>query len=167
MWFFMYACYLLMGLSFLLLTTLGVQGYFGFHVMGVNHPTFALLTAIIYLFAETLVIFFFVGTGVSVKEYTRDHNVDATYHRRSIDIKRRLYPPVLTNILLFMIVFITGGAVDTQLMPGFVHGLLYLATVLHFLKVIKVQHQCFRDNTAIILKMSGIESNIELSVSKG
>jgi hypothetical protein len=143
---------------------LGIQGYAGFHLIGINHPTLALLTAIVYLFTQTLIMFFFVGTGVSVKEYTREHNIDDRFHKQSISLKRRLYPPILLNIFIFMLAFISGGAVDTHLMPGFLHGILYFAVLIHFVKVMRVQHHCFKDNTAIILNMSGIESKLEMSV---
>jgi len=166
MWFFMIACYVLTAVSYVMLLSLGLQGYFGGHLLGVNHPTFALLTAIVYLFTETLVIFFFVGTGVSVKEFTQEHGADPEFHRQSIQIKRRLYPPLLLNILIFMVTFIIGGAVDTNRLPGFVHGLLFVILILHFTKAIMVQHRCFKENTAIILAMSGIDTKLEMGSSQ-
>ena len=103
MWFFMYTCYLLSALSFLLMALIGLQGYFHFAVLSVNHPTLAMMAIIIYLFAETLVMFFFVGTGVSIKEYMQSHATAGDYHRQSLQIKRRLYPPTLANLLLMML----------------------------------------------------------------
>ena len=163
MWFFMYSCYLLTALSFVCMLLLGLQGYVQMQVLGINHPAFALLTAIIYLLTETLVMFFFVGTGVSVKEYSHENKLDPSYHQRSVSLKRRLYPPVLLNILLFMIAFITGGAVDTGKLPGFWHGMLFWFVFLHFVKTIVVQHRCFRANTAIILNMSNIPTELEMN----
>ena len=158
MWFFMISCYVLTGLSYIMLLGLGIQGLVVFKMLGVNHPAFALLTAIIYLFTETLVIFFFVGTGVSIKEYTQEHNTSPEYHKQSIAVKRSIYPPLLLDILLFMIVFILGGAVDTNKLPGYVHGLVYVLFIIHFTRTIVIQHRCFKDNTGIILAMSDVQS---------
>ncbi|MEE9167107.1 MAG: hypothetical protein V3U24_06575 [Candidatus Neomarinimicrobiota bacterium] len=148
--------YLLTGASFLAIVITGAQGYLGFQALGVNHPTFALLSSILYLFTEVLVMFFFVGTGVSVKEHVRDKGGDPDYHRRSVAIKRKLYPPTLVNVLLVMSVFVTGGAVDTGLLPGWAHGLLFLFTIAHFARTIRVQHRGLKENTRIIWEMTGV-----------
>jgi len=144
-------------LSFLMLLLTALQGYFSFLIFNANHATFALLTIIVYLFTETLIIFFFVGIGVSIKEYIQTHKANPDFHKRSLAIKRRVYPPLLLNIVLVMTLFITGGAVDTGHMPGWLHGILFCVSILHFLKAIMVQHHSFRESTAIVLEMAGVQ----------
>lgn len=155
MYFFMTVIYLFTTASFLAILTAGLQGYFGFLALGANHPTFSLLASILYLFTEVLVMFFFVGTGASIKEYVTDKGADPEFHRRSTGIKRKLYPPTLINVVMVMAVFITGGAVDTGLLPDWSHGVLFLLTIIHFGKTINVQHRCLKENTAIIVEMTG------------
>ena len=155
----MISCYVFTFLSIAMLITTGFQGYFHFNIFHANHATFALLTTIIYLFTETLVIFFFVGTGVSIRDYTQEHHLDQKFRKRSLEIKRRVYPPMLLNMLLVMILFISGGAVDTGRFPGWLHGVLFFACLGHFLFAVKIQHRSFREDTAIILEMSGIRPN--------
>ncbi len=156
MWFFMNTCYLLSLLSAISLLIAGLQGYFQFSFLGANHPTFALLAVIVYLFTETLIIFFFVGIGVSIKEFLQTTHADSNYHKRSLAIKRKVYPPMLLNMLLVMVLFISGGAVDTGHLAGWIHGLLFCGTILHFFSVLNIQHQSFKESTAIVLEMSGI-----------
>ena len=136
-----------------MLVITGLQGYYQFHLLKANHPTFALLTVIVYLFTETLIIFFFVGTGVSIKEFTLQQKANPRFHQKSIAIKQKIYPPTLLNILLVMILFITGGAVDTGGLPGWAHGTLFLLVMGHFLYTLRIQHNCFRENTSLILEM--------------
>lgn len=159
MWFFMISCYLFTLLTFVLLFLTALMGYFHFSILNANHPAFALLTIIVYLFTETLVIFFFVGTGVSVKEFTQEQKLDNGFHKRSIEIKRQVYPPLMLNMFLVMTLFITGGAVDTHRLPGWLHGALFLICIVHFVKAVGVQHQCFKKNTALILEMSGLSAS--------
>ena len=154
MYFFMILIYILTGLSFIALMTAGLQGYFGFAALGANHPSFALAVAFLYLFTEVMVMFFFVGTGVSIKEYVRDKGADPGFQRRSGAVKRKLYPPTLLNVLLVMTVFVLGGAVDTGFLPGWSHGLLFLVAIVHFARTIAVQHSCFKENTSLILEMT-------------
>ena len=159
MWFFMNTCYFFTVLSFVMLILSGLQGYFRFFIFNANHATFALLTVIIYLFTETLVIFFFVGMGVSIRDYSQEKHLDQKFHRGSIKIKRCLYPPLLLNMTLVMILFISGGAVDTGHLPGLFHGILFYICILHFIKTIKIEHACFKENTSLVLEMSGIKRN--------
>ena len=153
----MFACYLLTLVSVVLLVATGFQGYLHFQVMGLNHPSFALFTMIIYLFTETLVMFFFVGTGISIKEYVKEQEKDPEFYAHAKSIKRTLYTPMMLNIVLVMTVFIIGGGVDTHVIPGWLHGALFIIAFLHFIKSIYIQHRCFKANTKIILTMSGLQ----------
>src|SRR5437868_5288399 len=106
MWFFMITCYIFSALSFLMLLVVSVQSFVTFKVVSASPLSFLILTSVIYLFTETLVMFFFVGTGVSVKEYMLEKKLSGDFHKRSIGIKRRVYPPQLLNILIVMTAFI-------------------------------------------------------------
>ncbi len=157
MWFFMNTCYGLSLLTGILLVIGLAQSFLHFPILKAGHLTFMLLTSIIYLFTETLVIFFFVGTGISVKEYTQEHKLKPDFHKRSLAIKYRVYPPLLLNILLMIIVFVLVGAVNTHRLPAIIYQALFSVALLHFIKVKIIQHQCFRDNTRVILDMAGIK----------
>lgn len=157
MWLFMYACYLLSVASLFLLVLTGIQGYFDLMPAGISHPTLAIMTILVYSFTQTLVMFFFVGTGVSIKEYVQEHEESTEYHRRSIEVKRKLYPPTMLNILLVGVAFILGGAVHTNHVPGWVHGTSFWLAFLHYVKTLYVQHGCFKENTQIVLDMAGVE----------
>ena len=154
MWFFMILCYLLSVLTFFMLLLNGIQGYFAFKIFHANHPTLALLTIIIYLFTQTLIIFYFVGIGVSIKEFVIDKKISADYHKRSISVKRWVYPPILLNMLLVMILFISGGAIATRHMPGWIHGMLFFISMFHFAKTIVVEHNAFKESTQIVVEMA-------------
>ena len=156
MWVFMITCYVLSGLSFLLLTIAFLQNLFNFTVLAAGPLTFILLTSIFYLFTETLIIFFFVGTGVSVKEYSLENHLDPQYHRTSIAIKRKVYPPQLLNIFLMIVLFILFGVVDTGRFPVFYYRVYFLACLVQFLDAKRIQHEAFKDNTHNILAMAGI-----------
>lgn len=155
MYIFMIIIYALTGISFLAFSMAGIQGFVGFDIVGVDHFAFSFITVIIYLLAEVLVMFFFVATGASVRDYVQDGKASPEFHQRSVAIKRRLYPPTLLNVLLVMSVFIMGGAADTRNIAPWVHGLAFGVALIHFGFTIGRQHACFKENTAIILAMTG------------
>ena len=156
MWFFMNTCYVLSLLTFGVLVIAFLQSFLHFHVMQANHVTFMILTSILYFFTETLVIFFFVGTGVSIKEYTINHKLNPEHHKHSVAIKRRVYPPLLLNMLFMIILFVLVGAVDTHRFPKWLYSFVFFSCIIHYVRIKIVQHQCFRDNTRIVLSMSDV-----------
>ena len=157
MWFFMYSCYLFSLVSFMMLGIVFLQSLHPFFVFKASPMSFLILTSMIYLFTETLIIFFFVGTGVSVKEYMLEHKIYGDFHKRMIALKRYVYPPQLLNILILMTAFIFYGAADTGKIPHFIYQGLLFAGIVHFCYAKIIQHNSFRDNTIIILEMSGIK----------
>jgi hypothetical protein len=158
MWFFMYLCYLMSVVTFLLLGLAFVQSFTNFLIFNANHLLFMVLTCISYSFTETLVIFFFVGTGVSVRDYTKDHNLSNEFHKRSIAIKRKIYPPLLMNMLYLIILFCLVGAVDTMRIPAWIYQILFAFCIYDYARIKIGQNKYFKDNTEIILDMSGIKS---------
>ena len=67
----------------------------------------------------------------------------------------------MLNILLVITVFVIGGAVDTNIIPHWVHGILFFITLVHFLKMVKTQNSCFREtvNIRINIEEKGYVSN--------
>jgi hypothetical protein len=133
------------------------QGYLPFHLIQANHASTALLAIIIYLFTQTLIIFFFTGTGVNIRDYIKENHGNKELHERSKAIKYKLFSPILLNILGFMIIFIVGGAVHTRGFPGWIHGLLFWGFIIHYIRILIIEHNCFKENTNIILEMTGIK----------
>ncbi len=160
MWFFMNSCYILSLLTFAVLIMALFQNIFYFSVFNANHITFIILVSILYLFTETLVIFFFVGTGVSIKEFTHQNKLKPDYHRSSLQIKRKVYPPLLLNILFMIILFVLVGAVDTGKVPAGVFRIYFVFCIAHFIYSKIIQNECFRKNTDVILEMSGIKRGV-------
>lgn len=154
MWYYMMACYLMSGITFILLLTAFFQSFLKFSVFQAGHLTFVILTCIVYLFTETLVIFFFVGTGMGIKEFVIQHKRGPLFHHRSIAVKKKVMPPLVLNILLMMGLFVLVGAVDTHRFPSWAYTLIFLGCILHFVKTKITQNQSFRDITKIVLEMS-------------
>lgn len=150
----MISCYLLS------LLTLGMLSLLFLQSLNIALPlpplVFLIFTSIVYCLTETLVIFFFVGTGVSVKEYSQANHLSDDYRKKSLAIKFKIYPPTMLNLLLMIILFVLPGAVHTGKIPLVVYQIYFLTCLAHFVYTKLIQHNCFRENTENILAMSGI-----------
>lgn len=157
MWFFMVTCYLLTAASFVALALTGLQGalrsYAGITMAGA-HFKLALAAIILYLFTQTLIMFFFIGTGSSIKDHVKAHKLDPEPYRRAIRLKSVMFPVTMWNLTFVSIAFILGGAVHRVGMPSWIHGLVFILAMVHFVKTIRAQHGCFKENVAIFTDLA-------------
>lgn len=157
MWLFMYVCYLMGVLTYLMFLLSGLQGIFKFPLLGAPHATFAFLTSIIYLFTQTLTIFFFVGTSSNIREYLESQPeapARTALAARARFIRGAVSGQIYLNILLFLVQAILGGAVAARAVPRFLHGTMVAVAFLHFHYVLWREHLAFRDIIGVVVAMT-------------
>ena len=157
MWGLMIVSYLCTAISIILLAITGLQGYFQFHLMQANHPTFALFTAIFYMFTETLVMFYFIGSGTAIKKTIASLSIETDGYEKVKKTKMLLFPHLTLNMVFVGVVFILGGAVQTGIVAGWIHGLLFDLAFFHFLYTTVLQHRGFKENVEIIGELSVVD----------
>ena len=150
MWFFMITSYILILLSAIGLILIGINHYI--NIWPTQHISFDLFVSLIFIATQTLIIFFFVGTGVNIKEYTLSK--DNKFYRGIIAIKRKLYPPTLAVTILFMITVIVDGAYFLGKVNEWWFHISYVLTLYYFFKSSIEQHKAFICSTNIILAMT-------------
>ena len=153
MWFFMILCYVLVAISGLGLFQIGLNHYFDFFLT--NRISFDLIVSIIFIAAQTLVMFFFVGTGVNVREYLETHpELGDELYKKMFAIKRKLYPPTMMLTILFMAMVIVDGIFYFGKISEWWFHILYFLTLYYYYKATKEQHASFIGSTKIVLKMT-------------
>lgn len=154
MWFFMTFSYIMIVLSGIGVTLIGLNHYFD--IWAQNHITLDLIVSIIFIAAQTLIMFFFVGTGVNVREYLELHSeLGDSLYKQMFAIKRKLYPPTMMVTILFMAMVIMDGVYFIGKASEWWFHILYLLTLYYFFKATIVQHNSFRESTEIVLSMTG------------
>lgn len=165
MWFFMTFSYVLIILSGVGLTLIGVNHYFD--IWARNHITLDLIISIIFIAGQTLVMFFFVGTGVNVREYLEAHpELGDNLYKQMFAIKRKLYPPTMMLTMLFIAMVIVDGVFFIKLntsgsISEWWFHILYLLTVYYFYKATAIQHTSFKKSTEIVLTMTGTSREVK------
>ena len=139
MWFFMITSYVLIFLSGIGLILIGINHYG--NIWPTQHISFDLFVSLIFIATQTLIIFFFVGAGVNIKEYTLSK--DNKFYKGILAIKRRLYPPTLVVTILFMITVIVDGAFFLGKINEWWFHISYLLTLYYFVKSSIEQHKAF------------------------
>ena len=165
MWFFMTFSYVMIALSGIGLTLIGVNHYF--NIWAQNHITLDLIVSIIFIAGQTLVMFFFVGTGVNVREYLETHlELGDSLYKQMFAIKRKLYPPTMMLTMLFIAMVIVDGVFFIKLntsgsISEWWFHILYLLTIYYFYKATSIQHSSFKKSTEIVLTMTGTSREVK------
>ena len=125
----------MVGITTILLFLTGYQGLDRTDIFGITHPLLGLLTILIFAFTETFTLTFISAFIKSVKQkLEEDRSSELTQLRRNV------YSHGMLSILWISTVFLLGGAVDTNLLPSFFHGMIFLLGFVHYFYLIKLQH---------------------------
>ena len=155
MWFFMILSYVMVAISGIGLLLIGMNHYFDLWPQ--NHITLDLFISIIFVATQTLVMFFFVGTGVNIREYVESHSdVKNDLYQQMLGLKRKLYPPTMMVTILFMALVIIDGVFFLGKVSEWWFHILYILTLYYYFKATIIQHNSFKESTEIVLAMTGI-----------
>lgn len=103
-----------------------------------THVLLAIFAAFLVLFGHSMTMFYFIGTGIRMKELVEEHEIKEDLITPTKRFKMRVFPWATMAMLMVMVTFIIGGGVDTGRVPSWAHLLLAsTALVLHFAAVQK------------------------------
>ena len=113
-----------------------------------KHVAYAVPTMLLSLFSQSMVIFFFIGTGRLVKD---EIAAFTDPEKRAVlaalrDFKRRTSPPATFALLSAIAVFVLGGAVHTRALPGWTHLTASLLAVATHFWALRAEWLAFLDN---------------------
>ena len=160
-----YISYVLTLVSFVSIVLIAIQGYY-FNVDTLSkeefvaylgsHISYAFASIIIYTLTQTIIMFYFIGSGKKIKETILQYNLDKAPYQKVLKIKRKLFPHLTMNILLIGTAFIVGGAAHTiKDFNIWWHSGLFIIGILHYVKVIFMQNDAFRIDREILIDIGG------------
>jgi hypothetical protein len=142
-------------LAALALVTAGVAGLESAHdflpldVYPRLHVMLALFASLLVLFGHSMTMFYFIGTGVRMKELVAEHRIEEDLITPTRRFKQRVFPWATLAMALTMVAFILGGGVDTGNLPSWIHLILALLAI--GVNFVALQHE-----------ISGIHANVRL-----
>lgn len=142
--------YFLMALSFLTIFINGFQWIFRFDIYNANYISFSFISTILYMFTQSAIMFYFIGAGKKIKEIILENNLDKKIYQEVLDIKSDLFPPLTMNILIVGTAFVLGGGVQTKVLSKYWHYFIFYIGLLHYIKVIVLQHRSLVKNSKIL-----------------
>ena len=118
----------LLTVSFVSIVCFIISAVMGFMIAdrsGISqHFLYGFFTTFMVALAQSMTMFYFIGTGKQVKELVVNHPAGQEFIQRTKRFKTRVFPPATWAILFTMATMILGGGVDTRVIPTFVHTIL-------------------------------------------
>ena len=117
-----------------------------------RHVGIAIPTVLLSLFSQSMVIFYFIGTGRLAKDASADYpEAERRALRRALSgFKRRTSPPATFALLSAIAVFVLGGAVHTRALPPATHLAASLAAVAIHAWAFFAEWRAFVENTTLM-----------------
>jgi hypothetical protein len=157
-------------LALLLTTALSIAGFLATSVQGFllaarlteasplaralvgQHVRWAIPAVLLSLFSQSMVIFYFIGTGRLVKDEIAgypdpERNSILAVLRR---LKRQTSPPATFSLLSAVGVFVLGGAVHTRALPSWTHLAASVAAVLLHVWAFGAEWKAFAENNRLM-----------------
>ena len=162
MYIFMISCYILMIFNLLNLVLCGAMGYSTFLLFGANHAQFSLFSILIFVLTETLVMYFFIATGKSMKTILSNQghlNAEKLWNKVKY-IKNIVFPHIMFTIFIigglyiFYFGYIKSNTSNTPLAYSWLQGPLYLLGLFHHIWSLKIKNDSFKMQIEIINEMS-------------
>ncbi|HEX4998394.1 MAG TPA: hypothetical protein VFY29_09215 [Terriglobia bacterium] len=85
------------------------------------HIEMGMAATFLVVFAQSMTMFFFIGTGKQVKDLVINTPMANEFIPRTKRFKARVFPPALWAMLLTMATMILGGGVHTRVLPAWIH----------------------------------------------
>lgn len=95
-----------------------------------DHILLALATVFVGLFAQSMTMFFFIGTGKEIKKEAKGAPDEAEVVGRTRQFKAVVFPAAMWAIFALMVTFILGGGVHTGSLSAWVHSLTAALTLI-------------------------------------
>jgi hypothetical protein len=111
-----------------LVTGFGYASSWGY-VEAARHVRLAIPAFIFGTLAHAMTMFYFIGTGKVVREAAQGAGLDGSWVAETREFKRITFGWATYTLGAIVLVPILGGAVDTGVLPVWVHGILGVITV--------------------------------------
>ena len=125
---------------FLGLTGLVTTAFFGLRGTDISrHISYGIFSTLVTLFAHSMMMFYLIGKGKSVKDAMAEHHVTGEYHQRIAAARKPVFSIATLAMAVTMVTAIVGASVDTGVLPPMVHATIAYAAIVANLAAARIE----------------------------
>ena len=130
------------------LVTTAVFGLLGTDVA--RHISFGIFSTMMTLLAHSMMMFYLIGKGKSVKDAMAEHHVTGDYHARIAAARKPVFSIGTVAMAVTMVTAILGASVDTGVLPPMVHAMLAYGAIVCNLTAAKIEISALSESSRIV-----------------
>src|SRR5881227_304059 len=115
-----------------------------------RHISFGIFSTLIILLAHSMMMFYLIGKGKSVKDAMLEHNVTGDYYRRIAAARKPVFSIGTVAMAVTMITAIVGASVDTGVLPPMVHATIAYGAIFCNLAAVKIELAALSASSRIV-----------------
>ena len=165
MYVFMISCYLLMVINFINFSISGAMVLFDIQFFGASHAQFSLLAILVFVLTETIVMYFFIATGKSIKNILIENNNSESEKlwEKIKSIKGIIFPQIMLTITIvgtlyvFYFGYVTSNSNAENIKYAWISAPLFFVSYLHHIWTLKIKNDSFKMHIEIVGELPGSE----------
>ena len=136
---------------FLGLTGLATTAFFGLRGGDISrHISYGIFSTLVTLFAHSMMMFYLIGKGKSVKDAMAEHHVAGDYHQRIAAARKPVFSIGTLAMAATMVTALAGASVDTRVLPPIVHAWIAYGAIVCNLAALKVEIAALTASSRIV-----------------
>ena len=120
-----------------------------------RHISYGIFSTLITLFAHSMMMFYLIGKGKSVKDAMAEHSVTGDYYRRIVAARKPVFSIGTVAMTVTMVTAIIGASVDTGVLPPMVHAMIAYGAIFANLAAAKIEIAALAASTRIVDEVNG------------
>ncbi len=161
----MISCYLLMIINFINFTISGAMVFFNIQFFDANHAQFSLLAILVFVLTETIVMYFFIATGKSIKNILIKNNSSESEKlwEKIKAIKGIIFPQIMLTITIvgtlyiFYFGYVTSNSNAENIKYAWISAPLFIISYLHHIWTLKIKNDAFKMQIDIVGELPNSE----------
>tara|TARA_B100001564_G_C20659869_1_gene681001 strand:+ start:2342 stop:2806 length:465 start_codon:yes stop_codon:yes gene_type:complete len=154
-----------MVINFINFSISGAMAFFDIQFFGANHAQFSLLAILVFVLTETIVMYFFIATGKSIKNILIENNTSEIEKlwEKIKSIKGIIFPQIMLTITIVgtLYVFYFGYVISNSnaenIKYAWISAPLFFIGYIHHIWTLKIKNYCFKMQIDIVGELPNSE----------
>ena len=104
-----------------------------------RHVSYGIFSTLMTLLAHSMMMFYLIGKGKSVKDAMAEHHVTGDYYLRIAAARKPVFSIGTVAMAVTMVTAILGASVDTGVMPPIVHAAIAYGAIFANLAAARIE----------------------------
>ena len=115
-----------------------------------RHISYGIFSTLITLFAHSMMMFYLIGKGKSVKDAMVEHQVTGDYYQRIAAARKPVFSIGTFAMAITMVTAIIGASVDTGVLPPMVHATIAYGAIVLNVAAVKIEIAALTASSRIV-----------------